>query len=89
MASGGYPGDFEKGFTISGLTESEQDDKIVIFHAGTERQDGNLVTAGGRVLGVTSTNTDLTTAVKNAYVAANKISFKNAYYRKDIANRAL
>ena len=89
MASGGYPGDFEKGLTISGLTESEQNDKIVVFHAGTERQNGKLVTAGGRVLGVTSTNIDLPTAVKNAYVAANKIRFKNAYYRKDIAHRAL
>ncbi|MEE3233012.1 MAG: phosphoribosylamine--glycine ligase [Candidatus Latescibacterota bacterium] len=89
IASGGYPGDFEKGLTISGLTESEQGDKIVVFHAGTERQNGTLVTAGGRVLGVTSTDIDLPTAVKNVYAAANKISFENAYYRKDIAHRAL
>ncbi len=89
VASGGYPGDFKKGLAISGIAESEMDDEVVVFHAGTERKDGELVTSGGRVLGVTSTNTDLPAAVKNAYKATKKINFDNAYYRKDIAYRAL
>ncbi|MAN23960.1 MAG: phosphoribosylamine--glycine ligase [Gemmatimonadetes bacterium] len=89
MASGGYPGDFEKGLPISGISDVDQEDNTVVFHAGTQRKDEKIVTAGGRVLGITSTDSDLPTAVKNAYLSAKKISFKNCYYRKDIAHRAL
>ena len=61
----------------------------LVFHAGTAMKDGKLVTNGGRVLGVVGRGADISSAVDAAYAAAAKISFKDAYYRKDIAHRAL
>jgi phosphoribosylamine--glycine ligase len=60
-----------------------------VFHAGTALQDGRVVTSGGRVLGVTGLGSDLRAAVANAYAAVEKISWNNAFYRKDIAHREL
>ena len=88
LASGGYPGHYEKGQEIHGLTDAEAMGALV-FHAGTAMKDGKLVTNGGRVLGVVGRGADISSAVDAAYAAATKISFKDAYYRKDIAHRAL
>ena len=88
LASGGYPGHYEKGQEIHGLADAEAMGALV-FHAGTAMKDGKLVTNGGRVLGVVGRGTDISSAVDAAYAAATKISFKDAYYRKDIAHRAL
>jgi phosphoribosylamine--glycine ligase len=89
MASGGYPGTFEMGKKISGLEDAERDGGVKVFHAGTTRHDDAYFTAGGRVLGVTARAASLGTAVERAYEAAAKIGFGGAYYRKDIAARAL
>jgi phosphoribosylamine--glycine ligase len=87
MSAGGYPGSYEKGNEISGLDEASEG--ATVFHAGTALNGDNVVTAGGRVLGVTALGSDLQNAVDNAYAAVEKISWKDAFYRKDIAHRAL
>jgi len=89
MASGGYPGTFEVGKKISGLEEAENVSGVKVFHAGTTRHDDAYFTAGGRVLGITARAASLEIAVERAYQAVEKISFGGAYYRKDIAARAL
>ncbi len=81
IASGGYPDDFAKGHTISGL-ENQIGGKV--FHAGTQQQGSRTVTAGGRVLAVTGQAATLSDAIKNAYLSVEKIHWKDAYYRKDI-----
>ena len=88
LASGGYPGHYEKGQEIHGLADAEAMGALV-FHAGTAMKAGKLVTNGGRVLGVVGRGADISSAVDAAYAAAAKISFKDVYYRKDIAHRAL
>jgi phosphoribosylamine---glycine ligase len=89
MASGGYPGTFEMGKKISGLEDAERIAGVKVFHAGTTKHDDAYFTAGGRVLGITARAASLGTAVERAYEAAAKIGFGGAYYRKDIAVRAL
>jgi len=89
MASGGYPGTFEVGKKISGLEEAEKTAGVKVFHAGTTKHDDAYFTAGGRVLGVTARAASLEAAVERAYETVEKISFGGAYYRKDIAARAL
>jgi phosphoribosylamine--glycine ligase len=88
MASGGYPGAYETGYEVAGLEEAEAGGAVV-FHAGTQLRDGKVVTAGGRVLGVTAQGADLREARDRAYAAVKKISFKAAHYRSDIALKAL
>ncbi|MCU0344192.1 MAG: phosphoribosylamine--glycine ligase [Ignavibacterium sp.] len=87
-ASNGYPDDYKKGFEINGLGLS--DDEIIIYHAGTKKENTKIVTSSGRVLGVTSIlkNQDLKLAKQKAYSAINQISFDGMYYRKDIADKA-
>ncbi len=89
MASGGYPGAYEKGKVIEGLAEAAHLSGVVVFHAGTVAKDGAVVTSGGRVLGVTALGPSLPEAVKRAYAAISHISFDQAQYRTDIAARAL
>lgn len=89
MASGGYPGDYEKGKKITGIEEAEKDSDVVVFHAGTVVVDGDIVTNGGRVLGVTGVGETVAKAKKKAYEAAAKIKFDGAYYRSDIADKAI
>ena len=84
MASGGYPKEYEKGFEILGLDEAQKDANVVVFHAGTKKENEKYITAGGRVIGVTALEDSLDSAIKKAYEAVGKISFKNAHYRKDI-----
>ena len=88
MASGGYPGSYSKGHTIKGLDEAAAAGAVV-FHAGTSEQDGRIVTSGGRVLGVTAKGANIAEAASNAYRAVEKISWDGAFYRRDIAYRAL
>ena len=88
LAAGGYPASYERGHEIHGIRDAE-DTGALVFHAGTAKQDGNIVTNGGRVLGVVGMGKDITAAVKKTYEAVEKISFKNVYHRKDIAHRAL
>ena len=89
MASGGYPGSYENGKEISGLEDANSDEATVVFHAGTKLVDGKIVTAGGRVLGVTSVDKNIRDARDRAYAAVEKINFDKVFYRKDIAWRAL
>jgi phosphoribosylamine---glycine ligase len=89
MSSGGYPEDYEKGKVINGLEEAGKLDDVVVFHAGTAAKDGNVVTAGGRVLGVTAIGETIAEAKKKAYEAVDKISFEGAYCRRDIADKAI
>ena len=89
MASGGYPGAYEKGKIIEGIDEANKLKDVVVFHAGTAIKDGQLVTAGGRVLGVTALGKDIAAAKARAYEAVSKISFEGAYYRRDISDKAL
>ena len=89
MASGGYPGDYEKGKVITGISEAEQLKDVVVFHAGTAMKDGKLVTAGGRVLGVTAIGGTIAEAKRAAYEAVSKINFDGAQYRHDIADKAI
>ncbi|MDR6225875.1 phosphoribosylamine--glycine ligase [Desmospora profundinema] len=87
VASGGYPGSYEKGKPIEGL--SAIDGESVLFHAGTARKNGAIVTAGGRVLGVTAWGADLKQARTRAYDRAETIRFEGAHYRTDIGSRAI
>jgi len=82
IASGGYPGSYEKGKPISGL--DDVDDDIVVFHAGTALKDGQIVTAGGRVLGVTATGATNDEARAKAFANVEKITFEGAQFRRDI-----
>ncbi len=89
MASGGYPDDYEKGKVITGLKEAEELADVVVFHAGTQRRDSNVVTNGGRVLGVTALGTNVAAAQARAYEAVDRIHFDGAYCRRDIADKAI
>jgi len=86
LASGGYPGTFQIGKKIAGIENVEG---AVVFHAGTKREGQDLVTAGGRVLGVTASGSDLEASMKAAYAAVDKIHFAGMHYRKDIGNKGL
>ncbi|MDD4295859.1 MAG: phosphoribosylamine--glycine ligase [Ruminiclostridium sp.] len=84
MASGGYPENYKKGYEIKGIEQAELDSNIIVFHAGTKKENGKYYTNGGRVLGVTAIGKDLKHARERAYKAVEKIQFKDAHYRKDI-----
>ncbi len=84
MASGGYPVSYEKGHLISGIEDAEAMDNVTVFHAGTNLTDDGFTNVGGRVLGVTATDNDLDLAIKRAYEAVNKISWKDEFHRNDI-----
>jgi phosphoribosylamine--glycine ligase len=87
VASGGYPGDYPKGLPITGIDEAEKLDDVVIFHAGTAVKDGQLVTAGGRVLNVTAIGPTLDEALSKTYAAVKLIHFEGMHYRTDIGRR--
>jgi len=90
IASGGYPGQFERGKPIEGLKEASELANVMVFHAGTKRDaGGQIVTDGGRVLGVTALGENLAEAARRAYDAVSRIHFEGAHYRRDIAARAL
>jgi phosphoribosylamine--glycine ligase len=88
LASGGYPGDYETGRVIAGLDQVPPE--IMVFHAGTRMSDsGSLVTAGGRVLGITALGDTIGSAVRGAYQGVDRVSFEGMHFRRDIAHRAL
>ncbi len=89
MASGGYPGQYSKGHPIEGIAEAEEQEGVVVFHAGTSLADGRLVNSGGRVLGVTAIGDTLKGAIDRAYRAVDRIHWEGAYYRSDIGRKAL
>jgi phosphoribosylamine---glycine ligase len=88
MASGGYPENYQIGKAIKGLDQIGNAGDCVVFHAGTKKVGNDFVTSGGRVVGVTGIGNSIRDALKTAYRYADKISFENAYYRKDIGWRA-
>lgn len=89
LASGGYPGTYKTGVAINGVPAASPNDRTIVFHAGTTYRDGTLVTAGGRVLGVTSRAASLMDAREAAYQTVQLISFDGCHYRTDIAARAI
>ena len=84
LASGGYPGSYEKGKPISGLESASQLEEVHIFHAGTKNRDGRIATNGGRVLGVSALGSNLGEARTLAYRAADRIFFDGIQRRNDI-----
>ena len=88
MASGGYPGSYPKGKIISGLDAANKLPSTKVFHAGTAFKDGQIVTNGGRVLGVTALGKDLKAAQAAAYAPVEKIHFDGAHFRHDIGGKA-
>ncbi len=89
LASEGYPGPYKKGIPIKGLDALKNEKDVVVFHAGTSLNNGEVVTSGGRVLGVTALGEDIRSAKDNAYRAIEKINFDGMQYRKDIGDKAI
>lgn len=89
LASAGYPGNYEKGKLITGVEKANSNEDIVVFHAGTRREGENLLTNGGRVLGVSATGSSLKDALDKSYRAVEMIHFDGMQYRKDIGRGAL
>jgi phosphoribosylamine--glycine ligase len=89
MASQGYPGSYTRGRVIFGLEEAAKLEGVKVFHAGTKVDNNMVVSDGGRVLGVTALGDTLAEAQLRAYEAVAKIHFQGAFYRRDIAAKAL
>ncbi len=89
VSSDGYPGKYRKGDVITGIREANEVEGVHVFHAGTVFKNSDIVTSGGRVLGVTATGASIADAKRHAYEAVDKIKFAGMHYRKDIADRAL
>jgi phosphoribosylamine--glycine ligase len=89
MSSGGYPGDYITGLPITGIAEANNVADTKVFHAGTKSIDGQVVTGGGRVLGITSLGQTIEEAQQRAYDAISKINFPDCYWRNDIADKAI
>ena len=89
LTAGGYPGHYERGQVITGLPAASKLANVTVFHAGTQFQNGQIVTAGGRVLGVTGIGGDIADAMRRAYDGVKWIQFAGVHYRRDIAARAL
>jgi phosphoribosylamine--glycine ligase len=88
-ASGGYPGAYKKGEVITGIKEAEAIEDVIVFHAGTALAGGDIITSGGRVLGVTALGANIEQAIDKAYKAVKEIHFDKMYFRNDIADKAL
>ena len=89
MSSGGYPGKYEKGFEITGISQAEALGKVKVFHAGTAAKDGKTLATGGRVLAITARGDSLKQAHDRAYETIKKIDWPEGFYRTDIGYRAL
>ena len=89
MASGGYPGKFQKGWPIRGIAQADAMEQVKVFHAGTLLKDSEVVTAGGRVLGVTAKAVDLPLAIARVYQAIEKVDFEQMHYRSDIGSKGV
>jgi phosphoribosylamine--glycine ligase len=84
LASGGYPVKYDKGYEIKGLEIQKQKEDIIVFHAGTKKENNNIVTNGGRVLGITAIGNDINEAREKAYNAVKEVDFSNKHFRSDI-----
>jgi phosphoribosylamine--glycine ligase len=89
LASGGYPGRYERGRTVVGLQEAAGLDNVFAFHAGTGREGKRVVTSGGRVLGITAVGPKLACALEQAYAAVERVHFEGMHYRRDIGAKGL
>jgi phosphoribosylamine--glycine ligase len=89
MASAGYPGNVVKGKAIRGLDEASKLPNVKVFHAGTAISGDQIVTSGGRVLGITALGADIRSARESAYSALERIGFDDAQYRRDVGEKAL
>ena len=89
MASGGYPGSYEKGKVISGLDAAAEVKDTVVFHAGTALHGNDIVNVGGRVLGITALGETLQQAIDSAYRAVDMINWEDCYFRRDIGQKAI
>ena len=89
MASSGYPGQYVSGKKISGIDLAQEDRNVRVFQAGTRQENGQTISSGGRVLGVTALGDTLKEATKRAYLAVDKIHFDNAFFRRDIGQKGL
>ena len=89
IASGGYPGPYKKGERITGIKQAEELQDVIVFHAGTALAGGDIITSGGRVLGVTALGANIEQAIDKTYEAVGKIYFNKMYFRRDIADKAL
>ena len=89
MASGGYPEEYKKGKIINGIKEANSIENVTVFHAGTKKENNEVLTNGGRVLGVTGLGNSIKDAIDSAYIGVEKISFEKAHFRKDIGQKAL
>jgi phosphoribosylamine--glycine ligase len=89
IASGGYPGKYSKSVPIGGLDEAAGEEGVIVFHAGTAEENGKIVSAGGRVLGVTALGPTVREAIEKAYRAVEKIDFPGCHFRRDIGMKAL
>lgn len=89
LASGGYPGEYKKGLPIAGIEDAEKIPGVIVFHAGTKVENGQLVTNGGRVLSISAVGATLKESLARAYEAADKIKFEGKYMRRDIGAKVL
>ena len=89
MASEGYPGEYEKGRSITGLENAASIDDVKVFHAGTKLENGQVLTNGGRVLGVTALGSSISNSKLQAYKAVKEIRWPGAWCRKDISDKAM
>jgi phosphoribosylamine--glycine ligase len=89
LASRGYPESSESGQSIDGIDAAEAIPGVAVYHAGTARRDGRIVTAGGRVLTVVGQGANFTEAIARAYTAVLQIKFEGMQYRRDIGRKAL
>ena len=87
LASGGYPGNYEKNKVITGLDKLSND--ALVFHAGTKMENGKIFTSGGRVLNIIGIGADLKAAIDKAYAEIKSVSFDNMFYRKDIGKKGI
>ena len=89
MASQGYPGEYQTGQPITGISEADQMPDVKVFQAGTQLVDGTVIATGGRVLGVTALGDNISLAKLNAYTAVQKVRWQGSWCRKDISDKAL
>ena len=87
LASGGYPVSYTKGYEITGLEKISEKKNMIVFHAGTEKKDGKIVTSGGRVLGITGIGNNIDEAIKTAYEGVEIVNFNQKHFRTDIGKK--